>query len=237
MSLNDQETTLLAIEDWGLIDYQFAFDRQAKLVQSHLEGQGTDTLVFVEHPTTITLGRRATQTDLHFPEETYSEYGISLQKINRGGLATAHEPGQLVVYPLIELKKKDLRWFADQFLKVVVDLLGDYDIDGYLKDGEPGVWVEGRKICSFGIALKKWVSSHGIAMNLNNSLDTFNMIVPCGRPDEVVTSLSRELRRPVNMVEAKLRFVEHFCTTFDYHTRGKVSNIILNGGCHAMPRS
>ncbi len=78
------------------------------------------------------------------------------------------------------MKQKDIRWFADRFLSVVVDLLADYDTSGMLKDGEPGVWVEGRKICSFGIALKKWISSHGIALNVNNTLETFALIVPAG---------------------------------------------------------
>ncbi len=219
MSLTVENTTSLEVEDWGLVDYGLAFDRQAELVQARLDGEGRDTLIFVEHPTTVTLGRRATRTDLHFPEEAYAAHGVALQKINRGGLATAHEPGQLVVYPVVELKKKDLRWFADRFLHVVVSLLADYGVAGYLKDGEPGVWVEGRKICSFGIALKKWISSHGIALNLNNSLETFAMIVPCGRPDEMVTSLSRELQRPVNIVEAKSHFLEHFCIAFDYHKK------------------
>ncbi|MCW8858269.1 MAG: lipoyl(octanoyl) transferase LipB, partial [Deltaproteobacteria bacterium] len=136
---------------------------------------------------------------------------------NRGGLATAHEPGQLVAYPVIALKKKDLRWFADQFLLVVIHLLADYGIEGRLKAGEPGVWVDGRKICSFGIALKKWISSHGIALNINNSLDTFDMIVPCGQPQEVVTSLRRELGEAVDQDLIKDRFVTHFCKAFDYH--------------------
>ena len=164
----------------------------------------------------MTLGRRATEQDLRFSEEIFSERGVTLQKINQGGLATAHEPGQLVVYPIIELKKHDLRWFANRFLHVVISALADYGVDGYLKDGEPGVWVDGRKICSFGIALKKWISSHGIALNINNSLETFHMIVPCGRPDEVVTSLSYELNRTVDMAEAKTRFTRHFCDAFDY---------------------
>ncbi len=216
MSIIKQNSTPLKVEDWGLTDYQLAFDRQAEMVQARVSGKGGDTLVFVEHPNTVTLGRRATQADLHYPEKIFSERGITVQKINRGGLATAHEPGQLVVYPIIQLKKRDLRWFAKQFLNVVISLLADYNVVGYLKDGEPGVWVEGQKICSFGIALKKWVSSHGIALNLNNSLETFALIVPCGRPSEVVTSLSRELGHTVDIVEAKKRFIAHFCATFDY---------------------
>ncbi|MCK5825959.1 MAG: lipoyl(octanoyl) transferase LipB [Desulfuromusa sp.] len=217
MSCNEQITTPLKIDDWGLIDYQLAFDRQKEMVAALLAGNGKDTLVFVEHPATVTLGRRATQDDLRFSEEVFPDCGVSLQKINRGGLATAHEPGQFVVYPIVQLKKRDLRWFADQFLNVVVDLLADYGVDGYLKAGEPGVWVDGRKICSFGIALKKWISSHGIALNLNNSLETFKMIVPCGRPDEMVTSLNRELGHNVAMAEVKNLFVDHFCKAFAYH--------------------
>lgn len=208
--------TVLKIEDWGLCDYSQAFERQADMVADHLNGHGVDTLVIVEHPPTVTMGRRATEFDLHFPEQFYSERGVSLQKINRGGLATAHEPGQLVAYPIIQLKKKDLRWFADRFLTVVIALLDDYGIKGHLKKGEPGVWVDGRKICSFGIALKKWVSSHGIALNVNNSLETFSTIVPCGQPHEIVTSLSKEKGCGIDPVELKQRFVQHFCHEFDY---------------------
>ncbi len=219
MIFRELESTPLRIQDWGVTDYNCAFERQAQLVQSQLDGQGEDTLVFVEHPATVTLGRRATQRDLQIPEEAFGGHDIALHKINRGGLATAHELGQLVVYPVIKLKTKDVRFFAEKFLNCVVLLLEDYGIEGYLKDGEPGVWVEGRKICSFGIALKKWVSSHGIALNLNNQLKTFDVIVPCGRPDEIVTSLSSELQRSVDMAEAKSRFIQHFCLAFDYYKK------------------
>ncbi|PLY06041.1 MAG: lipoyl(octanoyl) transferase [Desulfuromonas sp.] len=210
------EVSPLIIIDWGLLDYDSAFERQARLVQSRLEGDGVDLLALVEHPATVTLGRRATDADLHFPETLFAQRHVTLKKINRGGLATAHEPGQLVAYPIIALKKKDLRWFADRFLQVVIDLLADYGVRGERKEGEPGVWVSGKKICSFGIALKKWISSHGIALNVNNSLKTFNMIVPCGQPTEIMTSLSQECGHSVDMEELKERFVEHFCTVFAY---------------------
>lgn len=215
--LNKQKT-LLTVENWGKTDYQVAFDRQAAMVQDILAEQRDDTLVFVEHPATVTLGRRATAEDLHYSETVFSEKGVGLQKINRGGLATAHEPGQFIVYPVIRLKKKDLRWFADRFLHVVVSLLAEYGIEGYLKEGEPGVWVNQHKICSFGIALKKWVSCHGIALNMNNCLDTFSLIVPCGRPDEQLTSIAKELGHPVDMDVARTLFIKHFCQTFDYFT-------------------
>ncbi len=218
-------STLIVVEDWGVMDYRNAFARQSQMVQARIAGAGCDTLVFVEHPATVTLGRRATQSDLHFTEAVFAQRGVALQSINRGGLATAHEPGQFVVYPILQLKKKDLRWFADQFLNVVVQLLADYNVKGDLKEGEPGVWVDGRKICSFGIALKKWISSHGIALNVNNNLETFSMIVPCGRPSEIVTSLSKELGREVDMDRLKTLFTEHFCRAFAYD---KASGSLIN---------
>ena len=222
MNKSFQKTTPLTIEDWQLTDYQVAFDRQTAMVEKRLADQQGDTLIFVEHPNSVTLGRRATPSDLHFPENYFAERGIKLQKINRGGLATAHEPGQLVVYPIIRLKTKNLHWFADTFLNIVITLLADYGVDGYLKEGEPGVWVHNRKICSFGIALKKWVSCHGLALNMNNNLETFSTIVPCGRPGEVVTSLSRELGHHIDLDEAKRRFTELFCASFAYQIKPDV---------------
>ena len=215
------QSTPLVVENWGLLEYQSAFERQAAMVNALLVGQQGDTLVYVEHPATVTLGRRATTADLHLPEAAFAEKRVTLQRINRGGLATAHEPGQFVVYPVIRLKKKDLRWYADQFLGAVVNFLADYGIEGYLKKGEPGVWVSDRKICSFGIALKKWVSCHGIALNMNNNLETFDLIVPCGRPDEQVTSLTRELGHLVDMAQARLLFTQHFCQAFGYHIQAR----------------
>ena len=223
MDTRQVKTTPLVVADWGLTDYSMAFERQAEMVKLRLAGANRDTLVLVEHPATVTLGRRATDSDLCLPERQYSEEGIILQKINRGGLATAHEPGQLVAYPVVELKIKDVRWFAQGMLEIVIQVLNEFEVAGYLKTGEPGVWVNGKKICSFGIALKKWVSSHGIAFNVNNSLTTFATIVPCGRPAEIVTSLSRELDRPVDIAHVKTLFVEFFCKQFHYSIEAHVS--------------
>ena len=216
MNCMTSDFSSLKIVDWGLLDYRQSFNRQAELVQQRLAGHGKDTLVLVEHPPTVTLGRRGSDADLRLAESAFSSRGVCLQNINRGGLATAHEPGQLIAYPILELKRKDVRWFAQTFLGAVVDLLAEYGLSGQLKEGEPGVWVNGRKICSFGIALKKWVSSHGIALNVNNDLATFDMIIPCGRPEEIVTSMSRERGAEQPMSEVRQRFVRHFCRAFGY---------------------
>lgn len=206
----------LVVEDWGVLEYRLALERQAELVQRHLLGCGIDTLVLVEHPPTVTLGRRGSEADLRFAEPAFETQGVSLQSINRGGLATAHEPGQLVAYPILALKRRDVRWFAQTFLGAVVSLLDDYGLEGQLKEGEPGVWVNGRKICSFGIALKKWICSHGIALNVNNNLKTFDMIIPCGRPQEVVTSMARELGSELSLSAVRQGFVGHFARAFAY---------------------
>lgn len=216
MVFSPLELTSLQIDDWGLLDYEDALSRQKQMVSERQLGLRGDVLVLVEHPPVVTLGRRASNNDLRMPAADFCSAGVDLQQINRGGLATAHEPGQLVVYPIIQLKRKDLRWFANTFLGVVISALREYGLQGQLKGGEPGVWVEGRKICSFGIAVKKWISSHGVAINVNNDLSTFSLIVPCGRPQENVTSVSRELERTVDMVEFKQKLIEHFLNAFAY---------------------
>jgi lipoate-protein ligase B len=212
------EWTPLKVVDWGQLEYTDSLQRQVALVDQHMRGEGVDTLVIVEHPPTVTLGRRATSSDLYLSESDFRARGISLQRINRGGLVTAHEPGQLIAYPLVALKKKDVRWYCQQFLQSVVDLLADYGVMGKLRPGDPGVWVEGAKICSFGVALKKWISSHGIALNLNNDLTTFSYIVPCGHPQEIITSLKEQLNHEVDMAEAKKKFISHFCRNFHYRS-------------------
>ena len=206
----------LHIEDWGTSSYDEACSRQVRMVAAHLSSTGIDTLVLTEHPPTVTLGRRGGETDLICPESGFAEKGITLHRINRGGLATAHEPGQLVVYPILKLPVKDLRHFTAGFLNTVVAVLAEYGLEGELKTGNPGVWVRGRKICSFGIALKRWVTSHGIALNLNNDLSTFELIVPCGVATEKVTSLLHETGQQADMKQVKNQLVKHFCRQFGY---------------------
>jgi len=214
-----ENLTDIDVVDWGLLEYEEAFDRQLALVEKRLRGEGEDTLVLVEHPPVVTLGRRGSDDDLRVAVGEFGASGIALRNINRGGLATAHEPGQLVAYPIVALKQKDLRRYADGLLRAVISLLADYGLEGNLKDGEPGVWVNGKKICSFGIAVKKWISCHGIALNVNNDLKTFDMIVPCGRPDEKVTSLSREIGHDLNLAELKGQFCQHFMHIFAYRMK------------------
>lgn len=207
----------LHIEDWGTSAYAEACSRQARMVTAHLSHSGADTLILTQHPPTVTLGRRGSEADLRCTEPSLADRGVTLHRINRGGLATAHEPGQLVVYPVMNLPVKDLRHFTAGFLNTVIKVLAEYGLHGELKSGNPGVWVRGRKICSFGIAVKRWVASHGIALNVNNDLSTFELIVPCGVTTEKVTSLLHETGQQADMSQVKKQMVDLFCRQFGYH--------------------
>lgn len=206
----------MQIQNWGLIDYNEALQRQQELQAMRIAGEHGDVLILVEHPPVVTLGLRGGNDDLRFSAAAIGQSGVALHHINRGGYATAHEPGQLVAYPIVRLPKKDLRWYSQLFLQSLAETLADYELRAEFRDGEPGLWVNGSKIASFGIAVKKWVSSHGIALNVNNDLSTFDMIVPCGKPTESVTSMTREIGRRLDMNEVADRFVDHFCALFNY---------------------
>lgn len=206
----------IEIENWGLVEYQEALARQQELQQLRIDDKAADTLILVEHPPVVTLGLRGGDDDLRCSPEQIGQSGVELCHINRGGFATAHEPGQLVAYPVIRLKKKDLRWYSQTFLQSLADTLADFGLQAQFKEGEPGLWVNGSKIASFGIAVKKWVSSHGIALNVNNDLSTFGMIIPCGKPTEAVTSIRQQLGAQVEMAQVVERFTAHFCRQFDY---------------------
>ncbi|PLX94020.1 MAG: hypothetical protein C0621_06175 [Desulfuromonas sp.] len=195
----------LLIEDWGLLEYDTAWQRQQQRVDALQRGEGENSLVFVQHPPVVTLGRRGSEADLRHSITDLKTSGLTIQPIDRGGLATAHEPGQLVLYPLLRLLRHDLRLFVKTVTGAVVTVLADYGLNAELIEGEPGVWIGGRKVASFGIAVKRWVTCHGLALNVNNDLATFLAIVPCGHPDVVMTSLQRELGETLDMVDLQNR--------------------------------
>ncbi len=209
----------LNIVDWGLLDYEQAIARQNKLLAERLSGQAADSLVLVEHPPTVTLGRRGTAADLRISEEVLKNRGVALYRTGRGGQATAHEPGQLVAYPVIELREKDLHLYVRRLLETVAAVLQQYGLKPEFKKGEPGLWVNDKKIASLGVAVKQWVTSHGVALNVNNSLHLFDNIIPCGQPDQQLTSMEKELGRSLPLVEVQECFVIKFREIFGYSDR------------------
>ncbi len=206
----------LEILDWGLLDYEEAFHRQKRLVEERINGCASDRLVLVEHPPVVTIGRRGSLRDLNVSGDSLRQKGVALFDVDRGGMTTFHGPGQLVAYPILQLRNRDLHEYVQTLLKATADLLERYGLNPEFKEGEPGIWVNSAKIASIGIAVRKWVSYHGIAVNVNTDLQTFNIIIPCGRPEERITSMAMELRRPVKMHEVKECFIESFARFFGY---------------------
>jgi lipoate-protein ligase B len=211
----------LKLVDWGLLDYGRSFELQKILVEKRIKKKIGDNLVLVEHPAAVTIGRSGGKNDLFLPEEKIRKKGIDLYYVDRGGRATYHGPGQLLIYPIIELKDRDLRKFVKKLLDTIAEVLKEYGIQPSLKNGNPGIWVNYKKIASIGIAVKKWVSYHGVALNVGPDLNGFKWIIPCGDPDEVMTSMELELNQPVNIVEVKNQFVQSFCEVFRYTVRKK----------------
>lgn len=214
-----QETPndFLEIADWGRVPYDTALTRQNAMVCDRIDGTAPDRLILVEHPPVVTLGRSSGKADLCISEKDYREKGITLAEVDRGGKATYHGPGQMVAYPILKLKHRDLHRFVRQLLTVVSRVLNAYGLEPELKTGNPGLWVDSAKIASIGMAVRKWVTYHGISLNVNMDLTPFQWIVPCGHPDENITSIKQLLGRSVDMETVKQRFIEAFINTFEYN--------------------
>ncbi len=200
----------LDILSMGLVSYAEALAFQKKRVASRIEGQVNDSLLLVEHRPVITLGRRADVSEVHVSEAHLHAQGVELFHIERGGMATYHGPGQLVAYPIIKLPRKGLAFFMDALLNAIEKTVQSYGLTTQRSVNGPGVWVHGAKIASVGIALRKWVTFHGMALNVNTDLQGFSLISPCGNPSERITSLQQELGFAVDMQEVTQRFVTQF---------------------------
>lgn len=214
--MNDTRTAHLQVMDSGLLEYGEALTLQEALVAERIAGFSPDRLVLLEHPPVVTIGRSGSTKELRISEETLRRKGASVFHVDRGGMATFHGPGQLVAYPILKLLEKDLHLYLHNLLAVVATLLSEYGLKPEIGVRGPGVWVGGAKIASVGIAVRKWVTYHGIALNVNTRISWFSAIDPCGYPDEHITSMERELGHAVEMEKVKDRFIELFCSVFKY---------------------
>ena len=204
--------------DWGLTPYPTALQRQLELVEQRHSGAIEDCLVFTEHPPTYTMGaRRGAERHLLAGDEQLQQLGIQLIKTNRGGDITYHGPGQLVGYPIVSLAAtRDLHRYLRDLEQVLIHALGTIGLAASRLEGKTGIWLADRKICAIGIAVKKWVTYHGFAINVNNDLSAFNHIVPCGIPPEEgsVTSIAKELRQSIDMPILKSVVADAFWNIF-----------------------
>ena len=195
--MNDAMT--LEVRDLGLVPYTEALALQADLVGRRRTGDIPDQLLLLQHPHVITLGTSSSRSNVLADPSRLQELGIDLVDVGRGGDVTYHGPGQLVAYPILDLKpdRKDVHRYLRDLEAVLIHTLGEVGIRGEPVSDLTGVWVDGRKIAAIGVRISSgWITSHGFALNVSNDLSFFETIVPCGIQDVSVTSVSQELGRP-----------------------------------------
>lgn len=203
-------------EDWGLIDYQEAWDKQKDLVKRVQSGEKS-TLVFCQHPSVITVGKNGSESNLTMPKEFYEEKKIEIIWNNRGGDVTLHNPLQLVAYPIFNLSnfKEDLHWFLRVLEDCVIETIAHYHLKGGRFPGYTGVWLEQeRKICAMGLHCSRWVTSHGLALNVSNDLSEFDYIIPCGIKEKQVTSIAKEIGTYIDINKVKEQLLSSFIKNF-----------------------
>jgi lipoyl(octanoyl) transferase len=177
--------------DRGIIDYQTAWEWQKSLQQASInDPDRSDTLILLEHPPVYTLGTGSSLEHLKF-DPNDREY--SLYRIERGGEVTYHCPGQIIAYPILNLRhhQQDLHWYLRQLEQVIIDVLALHNLTGIRIDGLTGVWIDDKKVAAIGIKVSKWITMHGFALNVCPDLSGFDRIVPCGIVDRSVTSIAK----------------------------------------------
>lgn len=201
----------------GLCDYAEALQLQERVRAERLSGHRPDTLLLLEHTPVITLGRGAKPEHVLATRAELERQGIALHEIGRGGDVTYHGPGQLVAYPIFDLKpdRCDVRRYVTDLEEIMIRIAAAYDLSARRIEGLRGVFVGDNKLGAVGVRISQWVTMHGFAINVNTDLDGFRLIVPCGIRDHGVTSLSRELGRRIEVEEVTALTVELFREVFD----------------------
>lgn len=193
----------------GLVGYDRALKWQKGLVKMRLEGLARDTIILLEHPPVITVGKSG-------HDENFSKCRLKPIFVERGGDVTYHGPGQLVAYFIFDLTRRgrDLHKFMADLQQGIIDTLAEYGVEGRKGDEYTGVWTNDKKIASVGVAVKKWVTFHGVAINLNTDLEQFAEINPCGLNSDIMTSAQSLLGDEINLDEFGLRLLEHYSRIF-----------------------
>lgn len=220
-------------KDWGLVDYQKAWDMQeeifAETVEAKISNRSNNTekptpnhLIFVEHPHVYTIGKSGVQENLLLNDEGLNAVGATYYKINRGGDITYHGPGQIVGYPILDLDNffTDIHLYLRTLEEAIILTLAEYGITAGRYPGFTGVWIDAdnnkaRKICAMGVRCSRWVTMHGFAFNVNTDLSYFKNIVPCGIDDKDVTSMQRELGNFVDIEDVKIRLKKNIAALFE----------------------
>ncbi len=206
------------VEQRGLMGYADALALQKQRIQERKADIIPDTLILLEHPHVLTLGRNARRENLLIGAEQLTRTGATIFETDRGGDITYHGPGQLVGYPILNLAqhRRDVAWYMRSLEEVLIGLASSYRVDACRVRGMTGVWVGNDKLAALGVHISRWVTSHGFALNVNTDLRYFDWIIPCGLRDKGVTSLEKLLGRRVEMFEAADRVVASFGKVFGF---------------------
>lgn len=211
---------LLKVHRLGVVGYDDALKTQMCLVeQLKADACGAEEhLLLLQHTPVITIGRSGTPKNIRVDEEELRRNGVALREASRGGDVTYHGPGQLVGYPILHLDRhgKDVHRYLRALEEVLIKTLAHYHIRAQRRRGLTGVWVEDRKIASIGVAITRWVTYHGFALNVNPNLAHFDLIHPCGLKGVTITTMAKELGRQVNVGEVEPIVIESFAEIFGF---------------------
>jgi len=199
----------LEVRRLGRTRYEECYALQKELVEARAAGRTGDVLILTEHDPVVTVGRGT-------PPAAAEGLSVPVVEVERGGEATFHGPGQLVAYPILLLEegRRDLHRYLRDLEEVVIGVLAEFDLPGVRKAGLTGVWLGERKICSIGVAVRRWVTYHGLALNLHTDLEAFGEIRPCGLDPAVMTRLADHVELPPTNMLAEVLLVKHFCRVF-----------------------
>ena len=201
----------------GTVDYAEAHRLQKELQAKRISGEITNTVLLLEHPPVLTMGRSAKNQHVLAPPEVLEARGISVHDVGRGGDVTYHGPGQLVAYPIIDLKpdRRDVRKYMWSLEETMIRTCADFGLSATRVEGLNGAWIGERKVGAVGVRISRWVTMHGLALNVNSDLTHFELIVPCGIQDKAVTSVSAELGRTVGVADVLDPLARHFAGLYD----------------------
>lgn len=208
----------LALIDLFHRPYRPVWDFQRRLQQLRIDQKIPDTLIFVEHDPVYTIGKNGSDLHVIASGEFLKEKGIEVVHVDRGGDVTYHGPGQLVGYPIFDLRqhRQSVSFFMRQLEQVFIETLAEFGLKGRREEGYTGVWIGDEKIAALGVRISRWVTMHGFAFNVNTDLSHYAGIIPCGIFHKGVTSLEKELGRPVDMEAVKEAVLRAFQNVFEF---------------------
>lgn len=207
----------MLVAELPITEYLRAIQIQADILEKKLRSGAPDILLLLEHPPTITLGKRGNQSDLRIPAERLAAMGVAVHSTDRGGEATYHGPGQVVCYPIMDLKphRMRIRDFVAGLEETIIRTLDHFGVKGFRQAKKVGVWTGPReKIASIGVRIRRGVTSHGLSLNVNMSGDPADLIIVCGMPDARMVNLSQFLDHPLDVKDVKQVLADSFGTVF-----------------------